>query len=43
MKSIKGLIAEEATVTRNGERQTISATDIVVGDIVMLTLVRSTV
>jgi sodium/potassium-transporting ATPase subunit alpha len=40
MKSIRGLIAEEATVVRNGERQTISATDIIVGDIVFLTLVR---
>jgi sodium/potassium-transporting ATPase subunit alpha len=38
MKSIRGLIAEEATVIRNGERQTIPATDIVVGDIVLLTL-----
>jgi sodium/potassium-transporting ATPase subunit alpha len=38
MKSIRGLIADEATVIRNGEQQTIPATDIVVGDIVLLVL-----
>jgi len=38
MKSIRGLIADEATIIRNGERQTIPAADIVVGDIVILTL-----
>jgi sodium/potassium-transporting ATPase subunit alpha len=40
MKSIRNLIAEEATVIRNGERQTIPSVDIVVGDIVLLTLVK---
>jgi sodium/potassium-transporting ATPase subunit alpha len=40
MKSIRGLIAEDATVIRNGEEQTVPATDIVVGDKVLLTLVR---
>jgi sodium/potassium-transporting ATPase subunit alpha len=39
MKSIRSLIAEEATVIRNGERQTIASVDIVAGDIVLLTLV----
>jgi magnesium-transporting ATPase (P-type) len=39
MKSIKTLIAEEATVIRNGQQQTISASDIVVGDLVVLTMV----
>ena len=39
MKSIRNLIAEEATVIRNGERQTVPSVDIVVGDIVLLTLV----
>jgi hypothetical protein len=39
MKSIKTLIAEEATVIRNGQQQTISASDIVVGDLVTLTMV----
>ena len=33
------MIAEEATVIRNGERQTVPSVDIVVGDIVLLTLV----
>lgn len=41
MKTISNLIAEDATVIRNGERQTIPATDIVVGDVIALTLVRS--
>jgi len=36
MKSIKSLIAEDATVIRDGEQQTVPATDIVVGDIVVL-------
>ena len=40
MKTISTFIAEEATVIRNGERQTILATDIVVGDVVQLTAVR---
>jgi sodium/potassium-transporting ATPase subunit alpha len=39
MKSIRSLIAEEATVIRNGEPQTVPSVDIVVGDIVLLTLV----
>ena len=39
MKSIKSLIEEEATVIRNGERQTVPSVDIVAGDIVLLTLV----
>jgi sodium/potassium-transporting ATPase subunit alpha len=38
MKSIRSLIAEEATVIRNGQQQTIPAADIVVGDLVLLTL-----
>jgi magnesium-transporting ATPase (P-type) len=36
MKSIKSLIADEATVVRDGEQRTISSTDIVVGDLVAL-------
>jgi sodium/potassium-transporting ATPase subunit alpha len=40
MKTISTLIAEEATVIRNGERQPIPATDIVIGDVVELTVVR---
>ena len=39
MKSIRNLIAEEATVIRDGERRTVPSVDIVVGDIVLLTLV----
>jgi sodium/potassium-transporting ATPase subunit alpha len=41
MKSIRNLIAEEVTVIRDGTRQTAPATDIVVGDVVVLTLVSS--
>lgn len=37
MKSIKSLIANEASVIRDGKQQLIPATDIVVGDIVVLT------
>jgi sodium/potassium-transporting ATPase subunit alpha len=36
MKSIKSLIAEDATVVRDGEQQTIPAADIVPGDLVVL-------
>ena len=36
MKSIRNLIAEEATVIRDGQQQTIQSTDIVVGDLVLL-------
>lgn len=36
MKSIKSLIAEEATVVRDGEQQTINSMDVVVGDVVAL-------
>ena len=39
MRSVRNLIAEEATVIRNGEHQTIPSVDIVVGDIILLTLV----
>ncbi|KAI0687707.1 calcium ATPase transmembrane domain M-containing protein [Cytidiella melzeri] len=38
MKSIKTLIAEEATVIRDGKRQTIPAADVVAGDLVCLTI-----
>ena len=38
MKSIKSLVAEEATVIRNGKRQTIPSTDVVVGDLVLLSM-----
>ena len=38
MSSIKTLIAEEATVIRDGKQQTIPATDVVVGDIVCLSM-----
>lgn len=38
MKSIKSLIAEEATVIRDGNRQTIAAADVVVGDLVCLSI-----
>ncbi|OAX37829.1 hypothetical protein K503DRAFT_208110 [Rhizopogon vinicolor AM-OR11-026] len=36
MKSIKSLIAHEAAVIRDGKQQTIQASDIVVGDVVVL-------
>jgi len=36
MKSIKSLIAHEASVIRDGKQQIIKATDIVVGDVVVL-------
>ena len=36
MKSIKSLIAHEAAVIRDGEQKLILATDIIVGDIVIL-------
>lgn len=38
MKSIKSLVAEEATVIRDGKRQTVPATDVVIGDLVMLSM-----
>lgn len=38
MQSIKSLIAEEGTVLRDGKRQTVPATDIVVGDVVCLSI-----
>jgi sodium/potassium-transporting ATPase subunit alpha len=38
MKSIKTLIAEEATVIRDGKQQTIPAHDLVVGDLVLLSM-----
>ena len=38
MNSIKTLIAENATVLRDGEQQTISAKDVVVGDLVLLSM-----
>jgi sodium/potassium-transporting ATPase subunit alpha len=36
MKSIKSLIAEEASVVRDAKQQLIPASDIVVGDVVIL-------
>ena len=36
MKSIKSLIADHATVIRDGEQKTLPAADIVVGDLVIL-------
>lgn len=36
MKSIKSLIAEEASVVRDGKEVILPATDIVVGDVVIL-------
>ena len=38
MNSIKTLIAENATVIRDGEQQTIPAKEVVVGDIVLLSM-----
>ena len=38
MKSIKTLIAEEATVIRDGKHQTMPARDLVVGDVVALSM-----
>ena len=38
MKSIKSLIAEEAIVIRDGKQQTVPATDLVVGDLVILSM-----
>ena len=38
MNSIKNLVAEEASVIRDGKHQTVSAKDLVVGDIVTLTM-----
>jgi sodium/potassium-transporting ATPase subunit alpha len=38
MKSIKNLVAEETTVIRDGKKQTIDATGVVVGDIVALSM-----
>jgi sodium/potassium-transporting ATPase subunit alpha len=38
MKSIKGLIAEDAVVIRDGQQQTVAAPDIVTGDLVMLSM-----
>ncbi|EMD32829.1 hypothetical protein CERSUDRAFT_108626 [Gelatoporia subvermispora B] len=38
MKSIKSLIAEEANVIRDGKRETIPASDVVVGDLISLSM-----
>ncbi|KAJ7777899.1 calcium ATPase transmembrane domain M-containing protein [Mycena maculata] len=38
MKSIKSLVAQEATVVRGGTRQVIKAADLVVGDIVLVSV-----
>jgi sodium/potassium-transporting ATPase subunit alpha len=38
MKSIKTLVAEEATVIRDGKQQIIASIDVVVGDLVVLTM-----
>jgi sodium/potassium-transporting ATPase subunit alpha len=38
MKSIKSLIADNATVVRDGKQQTVPAADIVVGDLIMLSM-----
>ena len=38
MSSIKTLIAETATVVRDGKQQTIPARDVVVGDLVLLSM-----
>jgi sodium/potassium-transporting ATPase subunit alpha len=38
MKTIQNLIAEEAVVIRDGERQIVPAANIVVGDLVLLSM-----
>ena len=38
MKSIKKLVADETTVIRDGQRQIIPATNVVVGDVVVLSM-----
>ena len=38
MKSIKNLVAEETTVIRDGRRQVIPAKNVVVGDVVVLSM-----
>lgn len=38
MKSIKSLIAEDAIVIRDGKQQTVPAADLVVGDLVVLSM-----
>lgn len=38
MSSIKTLIAEEASVIRDGKQQTIASRDVVVGDLVVLSM-----
>jgi sodium/potassium-transporting ATPase subunit alpha len=38
MKSIKNLIAEEAIVIRDGKQQTVPAANLVVGDLVMISM-----
>jgi sodium/potassium-transporting ATPase subunit alpha len=38
MKSIKNLIAEEAVVIRDGRQQTVPAANLVVGDLVMISM-----
>jgi sodium/potassium-transporting ATPase subunit alpha len=38
MKSIKNIVAEETTVVRDGQKQTIPAPDVVVGDVVVLSV-----
>ena len=38
MKSIKALVAQEATVIRGGARQVVKAADLVVGDVVLLSI-----
>jgi sodium/potassium-transporting ATPase subunit alpha len=38
MRSIKSLIADKATVIRDGEQRTLPATDVVPGDVVVLSM-----
>ena len=38
MNSIKNLVAEDASVIRDGKHQTVPARDLVVGDVVTLTM-----